>query len=48
MEKLAQEYDTKADLIDELRTLIDSNEDNKYCDEFQLKEYIKIVLKKII
>ena len=30
MEKLAQEYDTKADLIDELRTLIDSNEDNKY------------------
>ena len=47
MEKLAEEYDTKADLIDELRTLIDSNEDNKYCDEHQLKEYIKIILKKI-
>ncbi len=34
MEKLAQEYDTKADLIDELRTLLDTNEDNKYCYEF--------------
>ena len=47
MEKLAEEFDTKADLIDELRTLIDSNEDNQYCDEHQLKEYIKIILKKI-
>ena len=37
----------KADLIDELRTLIDSNENNKYCDEYQLKEYINIILKKI-
>jgi|TARA_B100001059_G_C17663204_1_gene490515 hypothetical protein len=48
MEKLAQEYDIKADLIDEIRTLIDSNEFNKYCDEYQLKEYIKIILKKIV
>ena len=48
MEKLAQEYDIKADLIDEIRTLLDSNEDNKYCDEFQLKEYIRVVLKKIV
>ena len=48
MEKLAQEYDTKTDLIDELRTLLDTNEDNKYCNEYQLKEYIKIVLKKIV
>ncbi len=47
MEKLAQEYDGKADLIDELRTLLDTNEDNNYCNEYQLKEYIKIVLKKI-
>ena len=45
MEKLAEEYDTKADLIDELRTLIDSNEDNKYWDEYHLKLYIKINLK---
>tara|TARA_B100000212_G_scaffold53754_1_gene35326 strand:+ start:391 stop:537 length:147 start_codon:yes stop_codon:yes gene_type:complete len=47
MEKLAEEYDAKADFIDELRTLIDSNEHNKYCNEYQLKEYIKIILKKI-
>ena len=43
--KTGEEFDTKADHIDELRTLIDSNEDNKYCDEHQQKEYIKIILK---
>tara|TARA_R100000234_G_C4899482_1_gene134995 strand:+ start:188 stop:334 length:147 start_codon:yes stop_codon:yes gene_type:complete len=48
MEKLAQEYDIKADLIDEIRTLLDSNEDNIYCDEYQLKDFIKVILKKIV
>ena len=48
MEKLAQEYTLKKELIDELRILLDCNEDNKYCDEYQLKDFIKVILKKIV
>ena len=32
MEKLAQEYTPKDAIIDEIRVLLESNEDNKYCD----------------
>jgi hypothetical protein len=48
MEKLAQEYTPKDELIDEIRVLLDSNEENKYCDEYQLKAYIQIILKKVV
>ena len=48
MEKLAQEYTPKDELIDEIRGLLDSNEENKYCDEYQLKSYIQIILKKVV
>lgn len=48
MEKLAQEYTPKDGLIDEIRVLLDSNEENKYCDEYQLKAYIQIILKKVV
>jgi len=48
MEKLAQEYTLKKELIDELRILLDCNEDNRYCDEYQLKDFIKVILKKIV
>tara|TARA_R100000152_G_C6772019_1_gene198725 strand:- start:385 stop:534 length:150 start_codon:yes stop_codon:yes gene_type:complete len=37
----------KENLIDEIRALLNVNEDNKYCDALQLKAYMNIVLKKV-
>lgn len=37
----------KENLIDEIRTLLNVNEENKYCDALQLKAYMNIVLKKV-
>ena len=48
MAKLAQEYPPKDELIDEIRVLSEGNEKNKYCDEYQLKAYIQIILKKVV
>ena len=45
--RIDKDIDIKENLIDEIRTLLNANEENKYCDALQLKAYINIVLKKV-
>lgn len=45
--RINEDIDIKENLIDEIRTLLNANEENKYCDALQLKAYINIVLKKV-
>ena len=46
--RINEDIDIKENLIDEIRALLNVNEDNKYCDALQLKAYMNIVLKKVV
>lgn len=42
-----KENTIKQYIIDEIRIILDANEDNKYCDEWQLKDNIELILKEL-
>ena len=42
-----KENTIKQYIIDEIRIILDANEDNKYCDEWQLKDNIELIFKEL-
>ena len=42
-----KENTIKQYIIDEIRIILDTNENNKYCDEWQLKDNIELILKEL-
>ena len=42
-----KENTIKQYIIDEIRIILDTNENNKYCDEWQLKDHIELILEEL-
>ena len=42
-----KENTIKQYIIDEIRVILDVNEDNIYCDEWQLKDHIELILEEL-
>ncbi len=42
-----KENTIKQYIIDQVRVILDANEDNKYCDEWQLKDHIELILEEL-
>tara|TARA_R100000654_G_C2641379_1_gene121747 strand:- start:291 stop:428 length:138 start_codon:yes stop_codon:yes gene_type:complete len=42
-----KENTIKQYIIDQVRVILDANEHNKYCDEWQLKDHIELILEEL-